>query len=145
MQEIDHDLLKPNWLALINSAVDAKRHAYAPYSNYYVGAAILDENRIISAGCNVENAAYNGTHAERSAVSNMIYPSRGRRITTIAVATRDGGSPCGDCRQHIWQFCHGDLTTAILLVNEAEKVSFGTIGELLPLPFNLWIPKFLHN
>ena len=137
MREMQHSLLKADWLALINSAIEAKRHAYVPHSGYSVGSGILDENQQISTGCNVENDAYNGTHAERSAVSNMIYPNKGHQIMVVAVATRDGGRPCGDCRQHIWQFCQGDLTVPILLVDEAEKITFYTIGELLPFPFNL--------
>ncbi|MEQ1822413.1 MAG: cytidine deaminase [Fimbriimonadaceae bacterium] len=98
---------------LLSAAADARLKAYAPYSNYQVGAAVEDENGAIHVGCNVENISYGGTIcAERSAVSRMIEQG-GRRIVAVAVVTVDGGTPCGLCRQVISEFAD-DATLVIM-------------------------------
>ena len=84
---------------LVAAAHSAREQAYAPYSNYAVGAAVLTENGEIIPGCNVENASYGGTIcAERVALTSAIAQGK-RHLRAIAVVTVDGGSPCGLCRQ----------------------------------------------
>lgn len=89
---------------LIEAAIDVRQHAYAPYSNYLVGAAILVEGDRIFSGVNVENASYGLTIcAERTAVFKAI--SEGfQKILAVAVVTENGGSPCGACRQVLIEF-----------------------------------------
>ena len=87
--------------ALITAAIDAREKAYAPYSGFKVGAALLDEDGRIHTGQNVENAAYpNGICAETAAIAMMIQQG-GTRIIKIAVSGGDGSqlcTPCGGCR-----------------------------------------------
>jgi cytidine deaminase len=85
--------------ALIAHALDARERAYAPYSRYQVGAAVLAADGTVILGCNVENAAYPATIcAERVALTGAVAQGK-RDLVAIAVATADGGSPCGSCRQ----------------------------------------------
>ncbi len=124
---------------LLEAATNARRNAYAPYSNYRVGAALLDETGQLHTGCNVENAAFpEGTCAEANAIAAMI-AAGGRRITAIAVA---GGrdalepcTPCGGCRQKIAEFA--DPATRIVLLDAAGSKRTCSIDELLPASFRL--------
>jgi cytidine deaminase len=88
---------------LVAAALAARENAYAPYSHYNVGAALLTADGSVITGCNVENAAYPATIcAERVALTAAIAQEKWRSpndCVAIAVATRDGGSPCGTCRQ----------------------------------------------
>jgi cytidine deaminase len=85
--------------ALIALALMARKRAYAPYSHYQVGAALLTVDGTVIPGCNVENAAYPATIcAERVALTAAIAQGK-RDFVAIAVATENGGSPCGTCRQ----------------------------------------------
>jgi cytidine deaminase len=84
---------------LVAQALQVRQLAYAPYSQYFVGAAVLGADGMVYLGCNVENAAYPLTIcAERVALSTAVAQGC-REFTAIAVATRDGGAPCGACRQ----------------------------------------------
>ncbi len=84
---------------LVQQALAARTRAYTPYSGYQVGAALLTEDGDVILGCNVENAAYPATIcAERVALTAAVAQGK-RRFTALAVATRNGGSPCGTCRQ----------------------------------------------
>ena len=84
---------------LIAAALTVRDYAYAPYSHYYVGAAVLTVDGTVIVGCNVENAAYPSTIcAERVALTAAIAQGK-RDFVAIAVATENGGSPCGACRQ----------------------------------------------
>ena len=84
---------------LVRLAVSARKRAYAPYSDYQVGSALLTVDGAVYVGCNVENASYPATIcAERVALTSAIADGQ-RDFVAIAVATRDGGSPCGICRQ----------------------------------------------
>ena len=84
---------------LLQLAVEASRKAYAPYSKFHVGAALLAKNGAIFTGCNVENASYGLTIcAERAAIFKAV--SEGvRSFTAIAISVPGGGAPCGACRQ----------------------------------------------
>jgi len=118
---------------LIEKALKVRQNAYAPYSNYRVGAALLTSSGKIFTGANVENAAYpDSICAERSAVFSAV--SAGERdFTAIAVATRNGGTPCGSCRQVLSEF---GLDIEVLLVDEESKlIQQNTVRDLLPGAF----------
>ena len=90
--------------ALIEQAIAAAQHAYIPYSRYAVGAALLAEDGQSYGGCNVENAAYPACIcAERTALVKAVSEGQ-RRFVALALATRDGGTPCGLCRQMLFEF-----------------------------------------
>lgn len=124
---------------LIEVAKAARKDAYAPYSNYFVGAAIVDENGDVHRGCNVENAAYpQGNCAEVNAIGAMV-AAGGKKISVIAAV---GGSdklefctPCGGCRQSILEF--SDENTRIILLDEDGQIQKYSLDELLPLAFRL--------
>lgn len=118
--------------ALLRAAREARQRAYAPYSNYTVGAALLAADGQIITGCNVENAVYPATIcAERVAVTKAV--SEGQRdFVAIAVATRNGGTPCGICRQVIHEFAP---QAVVLLVDDAGDVAEWAMGDLLPDAF----------
>ncbi len=119
--------------ALIAAAKIAAEHAYIPYSKYRVGAALLTQDGRVFTGCNIENAAYPATIcAERVALVKAV--SEGvREFAALVVITRDGGSPCGICRQMLYEFAP-DLR--VLLVDDDENIIYdGTLRQLLPLGF----------
>ena len=123
---------------LITAAIDAMSRAYAPYSDFAVGAALLDEQGRIHCGANVENAAYpNGICAETSAIAMMVNAG-GSRIERIAVAGgTDAGdilcTPCGGCRQRIREFAAPD--TVIIIANPGGEQQRFTLADLLPYSF----------
>lgn len=124
---------------LIEAATDVRTRAYAPYSNFKVGAAVETEEGEIYTGCNVESASYGLTVcAERVAIWKGI--SRGvTRFGRIAVVvdTEELTPPCGICRQIIWEFC-GDVP--VILSNLNGKTETIQMSELLPRAFD---SKFL--
>ena len=118
---------------LIEVAQNAQKWAYAPYSNYAVGAALLSTSGRIYEGANVENAVYPVTMcAERVAVFKAVSEGE-RQFSAIAVVTRDGGSPCGSCRQVLAEF---GLDTVVVIADETGQVcQETTVGGLLPNSF----------
>jgi cytidine deaminase len=125
---------------LVESAVEARRWAYAPYSHYAVGAALLTESGKIYEGVNIENAAYPTTIcAERVAVFKAV--SEGERdFTAIAVVTLNGGTPCGSCRQVLAEF---GVDTIVIIANvQGEIIQETTVRDLLPGAF---LPENLHR
>jgi cytidine deaminase len=121
---------------LIAAAMAARAKAYAPYSNFPVGAALRDEHGRVHAGCNVENAAYpQGWCAEASAIAAMILAG-GRRIAEAAVVGGGDGlcTPCGGCRQKLREFADDELIVHICGENAVVRQSF-RLGELLPASF----------
>ena len=124
---------------LCKEAIDAMKNAYAPYSGYKVGAALLTEKGKLFAGCNIENAAYTPTVcAERVALFNAI-SSGERNFTAIAVAGGKDGvisgafPPCGVCRQVMAEFCAPDFT--VLVVTGEDSYKKYTLNELFPKAF----------
>jgi cytidine deaminase len=119
--------------ALVDLAIEARRRAYAPYSNYAVGAALRTKSGRIFTGCNVENAAYpTGMCAERVAVFKAVSEGE-REFEVIAVATSNGGSPCGSCRQVLAEF---GLDTLVLIADgDGRLVQETTVAGLLPGAF----------
>ena len=124
---------------LIEAATHVRERAFAPYSNFKVGAAVETENGDIYTGCNVESASYGLTVcAERVAIWKGI--SRGvTKFGRIAVVvdTEELTPPCGVCRQIIWEFC-GDVP--VILSNLHGKTETIQMSELLPRAFD---SKFL--
>ena len=117
---------------LIERAQAARTMAYAPYSNYKVGAALLTEGGRVFTGCNVENAVYPAACcAERVAMFKAISEGQ-HHFRAIAVATVNGGTPCGICRQVMSEWAP---VMAVLLVDEAGQVRRTTVTELLPDAF----------
>jgi len=126
-------LTKQEKRSLIDLANIARQRAYAPYSNYPVGAALRTKTGRIFTGVNVENAAYPHTIcAERVAVFKAV--SEGEKdFEVISVVTDNGGSPCGGCRQVLAEF---GLDTIVLLADGSGKlVKETTVRELLPEAF----------
>lgn len=120
---------------LIKQALNAQESAYAPYSSFHVGAAIIDENDKIHAGCNVENSAYPlGECAESAAISSMIL-SGGKFIKKIMLVSSGKllVTPCGGCRQKIREF--SDEHTMVLVYHN-DKITNFTVNELLPHSFS---------
>jgi len=124
--------------SLIDLANEARRRAYAPYSNYPVGAALRTKTGRLYTGVNVENAAYPQTMcAERVAIFKAV--SEGEtEFEVIAVVTNNGGSPCGGCRQVMAEF---GLDTIVLIADGNGKLQKElSVAELLPEAFT---PKHL--
>lgn len=118
---------------LIDTAVQARLKAYAPYSEYKVGAALLSKQGVCYSGGNIENAVYPLTIcAERVAVFKAI--SEGdMEFDAIAVVTSNGGFPCGSCRQVLAEF---GLDTLVLIADEqGQLVNETSVGDLLPEAF----------
>ncbi len=126
----------PDDAALLAAAEAARGAAYAPYSHFHVGAALLCADGTIERGCNVENASYGATIcAERTAVAAAV--ARGqRRFIAVAVAGPEGIAlgPCGVCRQVLSEFSP-DGTLRVVTRDGAGGVLATTIGALLPAAF----------
>lgn len=124
-------------LDLIQEAIDARENAYAPYSNFKVGAVVVDENGTHFKGANVENASYGLSNCgERSAIFAGV--SQGmKKIKVICVVADTTGpvSPCGACRQVIKEFADND--TVIILGNLKKDYKIMDMEELLPYGFQL--------
>lgn len=122
---------RPLWEA----AIEARATAYCPYSGYAVGAAILDDKGNVHTGCNVENASSPvGTCAEVNALAAMVRAG-GRKILAVAVATVDGGPPCGACLQALSEFVHVPQDVEVFLVDEAGNKQRFRFDQLLPHRF----------
>lgn len=115
---------------LLERARDALASAYAPYSEYEVGAALETTDRTVYTGCNVENANYaNSLHAEEVALGGAVRDGH-REFERLAVtsASRDGLTPCGMCRQSLAEFCPESFP---VVCDEGDPVTY-RLGELLP-------------
>jgi len=119
--------------ALINLANEARKLAYAPYSNYPVGAALRTKTGRLYTGVNVENAAYPQTMcAERVAIFKAVSDGE-TEFEVIAVVTNNGGSPCGGCRQVMAEF---GLDAIVLFADgDGNLKKEMTVSELLPEAF----------
>ena len=125
-------------LELMRLAVKARENAYAPYSGFMVGAALLSKSGRVYPGCNVENAAYGPTNcAERTAVFRAVSEGE-REFEAIAIVggrekePKELCAPCGVCRQVLAEFCDGDLR---ILLGTPDAIEVHTLSELLPLSF----------
>lgn len=128
----------PQQQALVQAARAVRAHAYAPYSRFAVGAAVLDEQARIHVGANVENAAYpQGWCAETSALAALV-AAGGRRVLAVAVCAEAATpgqpvSPCGGCRQKLREFAAPDL---LIIAGDPSGIKAQwTLDELLPHSF----------
>jgi cytidine deaminase len=122
---------------LIQDAMKARLKAYAPYSNFKVGAALIAGNGRIYTGANIENCVYRGTHAERSALDNAMADGQ-RSILAIAVVGDAPNPlyPCGQCLQDLAELDHnkrGDLI--VIPANIQGKCEITTLADLFPIRF----------
>lgn len=118
---------------LVARAREAQGRAYAPYSGYAVGAAVLTEDGEVFSGCNVENASYGLTLcAERVAVVSAVAAGQ-RRILAVAVSTPGPAAPCGACRQVLFEF--GGPALAVHLCDPSQGHRETTLAALLPQAF----------
>jgi cytidine deaminase len=122
---------------LIDAARLARERAYAPYSGYQVGAALLTTGGEILVGCNIENAAYPATIcAERAAIATAV--SNGiQMFSAVAVVTADGAWPCGMCRQVLHEFAP-DMLVVVADAN-GRVLGESSLAELLPHGFHLHV------
>lgn len=125
---------------LVKAAFDAMQKAYAPYSCYKVGAALLSKSGMVYSGCNVENAAYGPTNcAERTAFFKAVSEGE-REFLKIAIVGGKNGNvndlfmPCGVCRQVMAEFCDGDFE--VIVARSTDDFSVFTLSELLPYGFS---------
>lgn len=131
---------------LIRAAFAARRFAYTPYSHFKVGAALLAQNGQVFTGCNIESASYSPTNcAERTALFKAVSEGVTEFSAIAIVGSREGEvnrivtSPCGVCRQALFEFCGPDLT--VIMARSEEDYLETTLGELLPYGFG---PKNLE-
>jgi cytidine deaminase len=118
---------------LVAQALEARELAYAPYSSYKVGAALLGKSGRVYTGCNVENAVYPlATCAERTAIVKAVSEGE-QEFVALAVATENGGSPCGSCRQTLREF---GKKTIVLIADATGTYRETTAGGLLPDSFS---------
>lgn len=119
---------------LVREAKRVRKRAYAPYSEYKVGAALFTRSGSIFTGCNVENASYGATIcAERGAIMQMVAAGESDPVA-LAVVTADEGSPCGICRQVLAEFAT-DMPIALVGMKGGESGRVVSLSELLPLAF----------
>lgn len=123
---------------LMQHAVEARKKAYAPYSGFYVGAALLAKSGKVYRGCNIENASYTPTNcAERTAFFKAVSEGE-RKFEAIAIVGGKGEelsalcAPCGVCRQVMAEFCDGDFR---IVLGTPERIEIHSLKELLPMSF----------
>ena len=123
-------------MELKDAARAVREKAYAPYSNFKVGAALRSEDGTIHVGCNVENVAYpEGTCAEAGAIAAMIASGASRIVEAYVVAdSPDPVPPCGGCRQKLSEFAARDVPVTLATTDGAEFQT--TVGDLLPGAFD---------
>ncbi|MBH31044.1 MAG: cytidine deaminase [Candidatus Marinimicrobia bacterium] len=118
---------------IVKAAFKAREKAYAPYSNYRVGAAVETEDGEIIVGCNVESSSYGLTVcAERVVLASAVAKGY-RRFKRIAVSSKGDAGPCGACRQFIWDLCRN---IPILMISDDGSVEELMSGDLLPRAFD---------
>ena len=129
-----------NWTSLVTAARAAAARAYAPYSKYRVGAALLAADGTVFTGCNVENASYGLTNcAERTALFKAVSEGR-RRFRALAIVggtARAPALPCGACRQALAEFCKADMPVAVAPLRAGDPV-VRALSSYLPFSFSLF-------
>lgn len=117
-------------------ASDARKNAYAPYSNFKVGVCLRADNGDFFTGCNVENVSYGLTQcAEATAIAELV--KQGQRIISDVVIVADSETccaPCGACRQRLFEFANAN--TQVYFFNKAGEYEVRALAELLPFPFS---------
>lgn len=120
---------------LLKAAREAQAFAYAPYSDYPVGAAILDASGQVWTGCNIENKSFGATLcAERVAIGKMASAGQ-HEIRAVAVVTADGGAPCGICLQTLLEFSPNPDSVTVTVADNAGRERSYTLAALIPHGF----------
>lgn len=122
---------------LVAEALNVRDNAYAPYSKFLVGAAVLTAGGQIYAGANVENSSYGLTICAERVAATAAIAAGARTLAAVAIATDGGHGPCGACRQFLYEFAESDME--VLLVNSSEpaKLQRLSLNSLLPHGFKL--------
>ncbi|WP_196051371.1 cytidine deaminase [Clostridium butyricum] len=120
---------------LVKTALDYRERAYAPYSNFKVGAAVLFESGNVYGGCNIENASFGATNcAERTAIFTVVASGETKiKVIAIAGSAEEYTYPCGICRQVLCEFADGDA--AVILVKNEDDYIVKTMEEVMPGAF----------
>ncbi|MGL4663447.1 MAG: cytidine deaminase [Clostridium butyricum] len=120
---------------LVKTALDYRERAYAPYSNFKVGAAVLFESGNVYGGCNIENASFGATNcAERTAIFTGVASGETKiKVIAIAGSIEEYTYPCGICRQVLCEFADGDA--AVILVKNEDDYIVKTMEEVMPGAF----------
>lgn len=123
-------------MSLLDAARAVRENAYAPYSNFKVGAAVRSKSGMVYVGCNVENVAYpEGTCAEAGAIAAMVAAGETELIEVCVIADSPHPvSPCGGCRQKLAEFGRGEVPVRLATVDGPETMM--TISQLLPGAFD---------
>ncbi len=124
------------WAELFNAAIEARSHAYAPYSGFAVGAAVYVDGEQVASGCNVENSSYGvSVCAERNAIACAIARLGARKLLAVAIVSESAepSPPCGVCLQVLAEFAGGDLPVHCRNLRGKEKRF--KLRQLLPHPF----------
>lgn len=122
---------------LITKAKEAKEKAYAPYSKFHVGAALLTKDGELFVGCNIENASFSATNcAERTAIFKGVSEGKTEFEAIAVVADKAMTPPCGVCLQVMAEFCNSTEFEVILAKDEKDYKIY-TLQELMPISFNL--------
>ena len=154
----DPEELSPKIKQLFEHAIEVRKNAQAPYSNFYVGVAVVSGEGIIYSGCNVERASWTQTtHAEQNAIDSMVAyegPSKIKALVLVAapkdkeiviglksgeeqkrLSIEDIPVPCGHCLQIIWENCFDDANVPLFGLLPIGKISQTVIGDALPMRF----------
>lgn len=130
-------------LCLINAAKDMRSFAYAPYSQFHVGAALLTRDGQTFTGCNMENASFGATIcAERVAFAKAITSGICKKFSTLAIAASHKENiakpcaPCGLCRQVMAEFCDGDFRIIMVDEEDVENSEITTLRDIFPKEFD---------
>lgn len=136
-REVPVEVLTATEKKLLRMAAKARRHAYAPYSEYRVGAALIDENGKIHTGCNVENSSFSaGICAERVAIGKMVSRGGTRAVHVAVVTSSDKPAmPCGVCRQVLFELARD--AKVISGNSRATVARRSTVSELFPQGFGV--------
>lgn len=121
---------------LIDAALNVRATAYAPYSKFLVGAAVLAEDGTITAGANVENASYGLTICAERVAATAAVAAGARKINAVAIATTGAASPCGACRQVLAEF-GGAMDVFLVDADDPSSVRTTSLDQLLPEQFEL--------
>lgn len=121
---------------LIAASLAARQQAYAPYSKFLVGAAVLTDDGKVVAGANVENASYGLTICAERVAATAAVAAGARSITAVAIATAGAASPCGACRQVLAEF-GGSMAVLLVDADDPSAVRTTTLDQLLPEQFEL--------
>ena len=130
----DNELTETQKSQLVQAAKAVRLKAYAPYSDFLVGAAILSDTGAIFTGCNVENASYGlSICAERNAITSMVAAGESK-IVGVAVVSAGGVTPCGACRQFLVEFAENCPVIAVNCHDDSQSIWH--LAELLPGAFD---------